>query len=159
MSPFELPDQRLFRRVGLSVKRELHGGFQSRVVQAGDQRNHCDQDLAVKLMLVDPDDRSAALERVRVRDQVSRLDDRVVPIVAVDTNKVNRIGDTLAVASPLIEGRPLDVTSRADVERMGRALSRMHESLRICRADLPPVAALRVVDGLDGLDELSLIHI
>ena len=159
MSPFELPDQRLFRRVGLSVKRELHGGFQSRVVQAVDQRNECAPPLAVKLMLVEADDRSTALERIRVRDQVSRLDDRVVPIVPIDANKVNRIGDTLAVASPLIEGRTLDITSRADVERMGRALSRLHESLRICRANLPVVAALRVNGGADGLNENhQLLH-
>ena len=161
-SAFDIPDKRLFARLGLAVRCQLHGGFQSRVFEVGevaDRLRGCGPSLALKLIPVDESNRAHALERVRVRDQASRRDDRVVPIVPIGSNKVNRIDDCLAIASPMIQGRALDVTSRADVERMGRALSRLHESLRICRAELPPVAPLQVIEGLDALNtNHQLLH-
>jgi len=103
--------------------------------------------------------RDLALGRLRVRDQVAVHDDRVVPIVPLAGAKVNGVGDLLVVASPLVEGRPLDLTQRADVERMGRALARLHQSLRLVHLELPVVAPLAVGHPVEGLHEdHQLLH-
>ena len=94
-----------------------------------------------------------------MRDRTAHYDDRVVPIVPLAGNKVNRLGNCLAVASPNIHGRFLDVAHRPDVERMARALARLHQSLRLVSADLPVVAPLRVANLVEGLHENhQLLH-
>lgn len=147
-----------FEKLGVKLKQELHGGYQSRVVLVTDHGGQ-GRDLVIKLIEASTIDRSQAIERLQVRDRVASYDDRVVPIVALMGNKLNRIGDCLAIASPRIDGRFLDVASRPDVERMGRALARLHQSLRLVQADLPMVAPLRAGPPVEGLlDGHQLIH-
>ena len=155
--PFELPHHAEFTRLGVSLTQELHGGHQSRVVLATESDGARSRDLVIKLTDAMALDRVDSIERLKVRDRVASYDDRVVPIVPLAGSKVNRIGTCLAVASPKIEGRFLDVTSRPDVERMGRALARLHQSLRLVQAELPPVHALcagELVEGLQGNHQL-----
>jgi len=141
------------------VKRELRGGYQSRVVLATERNGPHSRDIVIKLIDATLIDRPEAMERLRVRDRVSSHDDRVVPIVPLAGAKVNRIGDCFAVASGKIDGRFLDVAHRPDVERMGRALARLHQSLRLVSADLPAVAALRAGEPVEGLlDNHQLLH-
>lgn len=104
-------------------------------------------------------DRAEALTRLQVRYAVSRHDDRVVPIVPLAGQAVNRVEHCFVIASPRIDGRFLDVTNRPDVERMGRAMARLHQSLRLVHSELPPVHALRIGDMVEGLqDNHQLLH-
>lgn len=156
---FVLPPSSEFERLGVTLKRELQGGHQSRVVLATEHQAAQGRDLVVKLIDATMTDRSEAMERLRVRDRVATYDDRVVPIVPLAGAKVNRIGDCFAIASAKIDGRFLDVAHRPDVERMGRALARLHQSLRLVQADLPPVAALCAGEPVEGLlDHHQLLH-
>ena len=156
---FALPQPDEFARLGLHYIRELHGGHQSRVVLASSQDASLPSELVVKLIDSSTADHSHALERLQVRDRVATYDDRVVPIVMVDGAKVHRIGNCLAVASPKIDGRFFDVGDRPDVERMGRALARLHQSLRLVHSELPVVSALRAGPLVEGLqNNHQLLH-
>lgn len=156
---FALPDGSEFDRLGVVVKRELQGGHQSRVILATQHTGERTRDLVIKLIDASMTDRTEVMERLRVRDRVATYDDRVVPIVPLGDSKVNRVGDCFAIASAKIDGRFLDVAQRPDVERMGRALARLHQSLRLVQADLPPVAALRAGAPVEGLlDNHQLLH-
>ena len=146
-------------RLGVALKEELHGGHQSRVYRVNEVNSPAASDLVIKLIGVDPTRRDLAIARLRVRNEVAGIDDRVVPIVALAGRKLNRIGDALVAASPYIDGAPLDLTQRPDVERMARALARLHESLRLVRVELPPLEALRVGDQRATLTENhQLLH-
>lgn len=115
--------------------------------------------LAIKLIDVATVDQSLALARLQVRDQVARIDDRVVPIVALANAKVNKVDGFLTVASPYIHGRSPDITIRSDVERMGRALARLHQSLRLVHQELGLVPALAAAWPVEGLAENhQLLH-
>lgn len=156
-----MPPAAAFARLGVRVLRELPGGYQSRVLLAERQDAAAGtRPVAVKLIQAPAGpERDLALARLRVRDAVAGYDDRVAPIVALGDAKVNGVGDLLVVGSPFIEGRPFDLTNRADVERMGRALARLHQSLRLVHVELPPVAALRVGAPVEGLHEdHQLLH-
>jgi len=154
-----MPDRSEFTRLGVSLKQEVHGGHQSRVLLATADRGSFAGDLMIKLTPANTQDRDVALERLRVRDRVAHYDDRVVPIVELAGTKVNRVAECFAVASAKIDGRFLDVTNRPDVERMGRALARLHQSLRLVHADLPPVAALLAGAAVEGLQaNHQLLH-
>lgn len=156
---FDLPRLSEFERLGVTLDRELHGGHQSRVWLATSQYGSKVHDLVVKLIDVSSGDRADALARLRVRHEASRYDDRVVPIVPLGGQVVNRIENCLVVASPHIDGRFLDVTNRPDVERMGRAMARLHQSLRLVHIELPPVRALSTGPLIEGLsDNHQLLH-
>lgn len=157
--PFPLPDAAEFARLGVVPQRELHGGYQSRVVLAVESDGTRSREVVIKLVDGATNDRAETLARMQVREAVASYDDRVVPMVPLAGAKVNRMGNLLAVASPKIDGRFLDVTNRPDVERMGRALARLHQSLRLVHVELPPVAALRVGPLVEGLqDKHQLLH-
>ncbi len=154
-----MPSAAEFARLGVVPQRELHGGYQSRVVLAVETVGTQSREVVVKLVDGATEGRAETLARMQVREAVASYDDRVVPIVALAGVKVNRIGNLLAVASPRIDGRYLDVTNRPDVERMGRALARLHQSLRLVHVELPPVAALRAGHLVEGLqDNHQLLH-
>lgn len=129
------------------------------LVTQNDPTGTTGRQLVVKLIDGRGGRQDAALSRLRVRDIVAGYDDRVVPIVALAGARVNGMGGLLAVASPYIEGRALDVTSRPDVERMGRALARLHQSLRLVHVELPLVAPLQTGHPVEGLHENhQLLH-
>lgn len=154
---FPLPSETDFARLGLRPIRELHGGFQSRVVLA--EATNGGGHLAVKLIDASAVDRAQAMARLQVRDRVAHYDDRVIPIVPIAGAKVNRIANCLAVASPFVNGRFPDIANGDDTERMGRALARLHQSLRLVSADLPAVAPLRAGAPVEGLlDNHQLLH-
>lgn len=146
-----------FERLGVKPIHELHGGFQSRVVLA--QTASGGTRLVIKLLDATNVDRTEAIARMQVRDRAAHYDDRVVPLLALAGTKVNRIGNCLAVASPFVVGRKPEITQGGDIERMGRALARLHQSLRLVSADLPVVAALRAGPPVEGLlDNHQLLH-
>ena len=117
------------------------------------------RELVIKLIDGEQADRTDALARLKVRDRVAAYDDRVVPLVPLAGQKVNRIDNCYVIASPKIDGRFLDITNRPDVERMGRALARLHQSLRLVHVELPPVAALNIESLGEGLKENhQLLH-
>lgn len=141
------------------LKEELHGGRQSKVLRVSEIGSPESSDLVVKLIDIDRSQSDLAIARLRVRDRVAQIDDRVVPIVPLAGRKLNRLGNSLVVGSPYIEGSSIDITRRPDVERMARALARLHESLRLVRIELPPVEALRVGDQRATLTENhQLLH-
>ena len=154
-----MPRHSEFSRLGVTLDRELHGGHQSRVWLATSDGAAVSGDLVVKLIDASMIDRALALDRLRVRNSVARYDDRVVPIVTLAGAVVNRVENCLVVASPRIDGRFLDLTNRPDVERMGRALARLHQSLRLVHVELPAVHALTTGPLVEGLqDNHQLLH-
>ena len=154
-----MPRHSEFARLGLTLDRELRGGHQSRVWLATSHDGAVMNDLVVKIIDASMVDRSEALARLQVRHSVSRYDDRVVPIVPLADAVVNRVENCFVIASPRIDGRFLDVTNRPDVERMGRALARLHQSLRLVHLELPPVRALTTGPVAEGLqDNHQLLH-
>lgn len=143
----------------MTLDREMQGGHQSRVWLATSHGARSPHDLVVKVIDASITDRSDALARLQVRDAVSRYDDRVVPIVPLAGAKVNRVENCFVIASPRIDGRFLDVTNRSDVERMGRAMARLHQSLRLVHNELPVVRALTTGPLVEGLqDNHQLLH-
>jgi len=154
-----MPQHSELTRLGVTLDRELRGGYQSRVWLATSHDGDVMHDLVVKLIDSSMVDRSEALARLQVRHSVSRYDDRVVPIVPLAGAVVNRAENCFVIASPRIDGRFLDVTNRPDVERMGRALARLHQSLRLVHLELPPVRALTTGPLVEGLqDNHQLLH-
>lgn len=152
---FPLPPQAAFERLGLRVSEELHGGFQSRILRA--QLNG--HDVAVKLIDTNETQATHAVTRMRVLDQVSHRDDRVVPLLPIAGRKLQRIDQLLVTASPYIDGDHPDKTRRSDVERMARALARLHESLRLVQVDLPVHLGLQAGDPSEAFREnAQLLH-
>lgn len=154
-----MPRHSEFARLGITLDRELRGGHQSRVWLATSHQGRSPHDLVIKIVDGAVDDRDHVIARLRLRDQVARYDHRVVPLVPLAGAMVNRVEHCFAIASPRIDGRFLDVTNRPDVERMGRALARLHQSLRLVQAELPVVRALRTGTPVEGLhDNHQLLH-
>lgn len=153
-----MPPRDEITRLGLSIKHELAGGHQSRMLRVIDENDPGSRELVLKLIHA-PSAGEHTVARLSARDHAARYDDRVVPLVALAGRKINRVGDCYAVASPWIDGRFLDISMRSDVERMGRALARLHQSLRLVKPKLPSVPALRAVEPIAGLEEnQQLLH-
>ncbi len=154
-----MPRHSEFVRLGVTLDREMKGGYQSRVWLATRHDGTKSNDLVVKVIDASVANRNEILVRLQVRHSVSRYDDRVVPIVPLAGAVVNRVQNCFVVASPLIDGRFLDVTNRPDAERMGRALARLHQSLRLVHIELPPVQALTTGPLVEGLqNNHQLLH-
>ncbi len=114
--PFELPHRAEFTRLGVSLRQELHGGHQSRVVLATESDGARSRNLVIKLIDAMAIDRVHSIERLKVRDRVASYDDRVVPIVSVGG----------------LEGQSHRHVSRGCLSQNRGAVSRRNEQAR-CR--------------------------
>lgn len=153
LQPLGLPEPDAWSALGLTLRNEVHAGYQSRVFQADSQSGR----LIVKLT----DGRQADAahhQRVELLARLAESNRDVVGPVQLGSDLVSEVGDWLVVCYPYIEGTTPDITDRTDVVAMAARLASLHDSLGLLTgAPIPPVVALRGTTARHLLGE-QLIH-
>ena len=141
--PDDLP-RHLIERLGAAAAEELTGGHQARVflmTSASGART------IAKLLDAQAFDLSAVETLVQVVAQLADIDPQVCRPIPHAGRLVTRLDvepPSLLTCYEFADGVALDPTVPEDAAEMGRALARLHKSMRaLPAADLPVVAALR----------------
>ncbi|CAN5733566.1 hypothetical protein BH24ACT3_BH24ACT3_03740 [soil metagenome] len=155
--PLALPGPADWARLGMRVRHELSGGYQSRVFSA-----EADRSVIAKLTderLVDPVQFERRLDALV---GLARQNDEAVGPQRREGAFVNRLRGWLVVVYPLVGGRPPDLDRQSDVVQMGRSLAGLHRSMaQLPTTGLPAAAALQVTAAWAPdlpSDRTQLIH-
>ena len=152
--------QRLVELVGLTSVDELSGGHQSRVFVAAGAAG---RRLVVKVLDASLVDRRRVETRIAIVAELAQLDPSVCRPLPVGGRLVTELRDAgntggLVTCYEYAPGAPLAAADPDDANRMGRALARLHESMRrVGPKDLPLVAPLRAVP-FDISGPTQLVH-
>ncbi len=144
--PLVLPNDRVWKSLGLSIGPELHAGYQSMVFLAQVPSGRVVVKLSDERMLGE-----AFESRVALLHDLSEVTDAVVGPVQLRSGHIERADGWAIVCYPYVEGREPDIESREDVTAMVAAMVELHESLATLDGrDVPEVAALRGAASASG---------